>query len=215
MNDINTLRLTGLFKKELTPVNIIGCGAIGSKVALEVAKLGCDNITLWDFDKVESHNLSNQVFTKKCIGMQKVDALKTIIQQTCSPDIEAINEEYTSEPLVGIVFLCVDSMKTRREIVSRIIMQPHVPYIIETRMGIDEVRCYVITRDKYDLWKEFSNYEDSNSEVSACGTSLTVGATASIVASIATWQYMKLHMNKRPEFEVTLSTDGFGLLTGE
>ena len=51
-----------MWKKFNTPIHIIGCGATGSWVALMLAKMGISNITCWDFDKVEEHNLPNQFF---------------------------------------------------------------------------------------------------------------------------------------------------------
>jgi tRNA A37 threonylcarbamoyladenosine dehydratase len=45
-----------------TPVTIIGAGATGSWLAIALAKLGIDNISIWDFDKVEEHNIPNQAF---------------------------------------------------------------------------------------------------------------------------------------------------------
>ena len=43
-----------------TPVTIIGAGATGSWLALMLAKLGIQDITVYDFDVVEEHNVPNQ-----------------------------------------------------------------------------------------------------------------------------------------------------------
>lgn len=36
------------------PIHIIGVGAIGSHIAIQLAKLGIEEITVWDFDTVDS-----------------------------------------------------------------------------------------------------------------------------------------------------------------
>ena len=57
------------------PIHIIGCGAIGSHVAEQLTRLGCSNIHLWDFDKVEPKNITNQMFLDSDIGEEKVNAV--------------------------------------------------------------------------------------------------------------------------------------------
>ena len=40
-------------------INIIGCGATGSHIALAAAKAGFHSFQLWDADIVENHNADN------------------------------------------------------------------------------------------------------------------------------------------------------------
>lgn len=63
MNDFS--RQVNIFKPEefKTPIQIIGAGATGSWVALSLAKMGIENMTIYDFDEVGMHNLPNQCFT--------------------------------------------------------------------------------------------------------------------------------------------------------
>ncbi len=49
-------------KASLVPVSILGCGASGSALGLQLAKLGVPMLGLWDADIVEEHNLSNQYY---------------------------------------------------------------------------------------------------------------------------------------------------------
>ena len=53
-------------------VEIVGCGATGSRVALELVKLGVRHFVLWDDDKVEDHNIANQAFEACDVGEYKV-----------------------------------------------------------------------------------------------------------------------------------------------
>ena len=52
-------------------VHIIGCGSLGTTVAENLARCGVKHMTLWDFDKVEAHNICNQMFTEQHIGKRK------------------------------------------------------------------------------------------------------------------------------------------------
>lgn len=36
---------------------IVGLGSFGSQIAIELAKAGVGSYSLWDFDRVELHNL--------------------------------------------------------------------------------------------------------------------------------------------------------------
>ena len=214
MNTIDNTRLTGLFKKELSDATIIGCGAIGSKVAIELSKAGIDRIVAYDMDVVEAHNIGNQAYFQKHVGMPKVDALKDTISEICSVSVDNRNEAFTEKHRITtpIVFLCVDSMDTRRKLMKRILESPVVEFVLESRMGIDEIRVYNVNRISYDKWLDCSNYDDSNAEVSACGTSLSVGSTSSIAASIMVWEYQKAHMEMDKSFEIIMSIENWGIL---
>ena len=51
-----------------TPIHVIGCGALGSWLTFFLLKMGFKNITVYDFDKIEEHNLPNQFFMENQIG---------------------------------------------------------------------------------------------------------------------------------------------------
>ena len=55
-------------------VTVIGVGAIGRQVAIQLAAIGCGRIQLIDFDSVELHNVASQGFTVRDIGKAKVEA---------------------------------------------------------------------------------------------------------------------------------------------
>jgi tRNA A37 threonylcarbamoyladenosine dehydratase len=67
-------------------LHIIGCGSVGSTLSELLVRFGLINLTLYDFDKVEPHNLANQMFTQKQIGMPKVEALAGMLAEI-NPEI--------------------------------------------------------------------------------------------------------------------------------
>lgn len=173
------------------PVTIIGAGATGSWLALALAKLGIENITVWDFDVVEEHNIPNQAFFISQIGKHKTLAIIDLIEQSTNTIINYHSEPFTNQRLSGIVFLMVDSMKTRKEIwEASIKMKPSVSLLIEPRMGLDVGRIYNVNPCDLKHIEEYEKtyYSDDEAEVSACGNSMTVISSALGITSWCTRQ---------------------------
>ena len=62
------------------PIHIIGIGAMGSRVAELLARLGVQQLHIWDMDTVEDKNIANQAYFHRHIGMQKTDALEDLLK---------------------------------------------------------------------------------------------------------------------------------------
>jgi molybdopterin/thiamine biosynthesis adenylyltransferase len=189
-------------------VHIIGCGATGSYVALFLAKLGVQNLHLWDFDSVEPHNLPNQVFRMKDVGRTKVEALAEILEEASGVKATVHNEKVDgSTKLKGVVFLLVDSMDARKAIWSGAIkFKLEVELMVETRMAIDNGRIYAIrpsTPGDIRLW-EGTLYSNEEAEESAC-TNKVVGPTVAFISSLAAWKLIKWHNGEDFERELILS----------
>jgi len=168
------------------PINIIGAGATGSWLALGLAKLGLSNITVWDFDSIEEHNIANQAYNVGSVGQKKVTALANMIKEATGTSINIHPVKFTNQRLSGIIFLMVDTMKARKEIWDNCIkMKPAVKLLVEPRMGLDVGRIYNVNPCNLNHIKEYENtyYDDDVAEVSACGNSMTVISTALGIAS--------------------------------
>ena len=60
---------------------IIGCGGLGTNVAVHLAGAGIGKLLLWDFDEVETRNLNRQfMYTADDAGKAKSLVLKNRIQ---------------------------------------------------------------------------------------------------------------------------------------
>jgi molybdopterin/thiamine biosynthesis adenylyltransferase len=196
---LDTIRHFSVFspdKHEDQEFHVIGAGATGSKVVMELAKLGLKNIHVWDYDEVESHNIPNQLFGNQHIGMKKVDALKEVVEQFTGISIITHDQRVTGEEedLTGVIFLLTDTMASRKEIWENAIrFKINVDVMIETRMGADNGRIYTINPvnpAQVSMW-ESTLVDDDVAEESACGASVSVGPTASILAGYAVWQYIR------------------------
>lgn len=176
-------------------VDVIGCGATGSRIVLSLAKLGVENIHVWDFDKVEEHNLANQAFGLGDVGALKVDALARLVERDTGVQIKAHGERVDGSQTLGeVVYLLTDTMASRKEIWGRgIKFKLHSKLLVETRMGVDNGRVYAINPCKrsHILAWERTLYSDEEAEVSACGASISVGPTAEIIAGLSVWQMIR------------------------
>lgn len=176
-------------------INVVGCGATGSWVALSLAKLGIENVYLYDFDKVEMHNLPNQAFGLMDIGKNKAESIKNTIKQLTGLEYESFDKKITrNDKLPGITFLLVDSMKAREGITQSLKFNPHSKYAIETRLALEGGMLHFIDCNNLDQIKRFEEtlFSDEEAQVSACGHSLSLGSTAQIVANMAVMQLIKL-----------------------
>jgi len=178
-------------------VDVIGCGATGSRIALSLAKLGIRNLHIWDFDKIEAHNIANQAFGNDDIGKFKVEALAETIKRQTGLIATAHNEAVTGRSTLGEhVFLLTDSMKSRKEIWQGALrFKLHVKDMIETRMGADEGRIYAIRPfipDDAKFWEE-TLYDDAEASESLCGSPITVGPTAEVISGLAVWQFINMY----------------------
>ena len=102
------------------PIHIVGAGATGSRVFMALVELGINNITVWDFDTVEAHNLANQAFTHQHIGQPKVQALECLYRSKVgvpnTPDtMHFKNERVTNQQLDGCLLYTSPSPRDKRQ----------------------------------------------------------------------------------------------------
>lgn len=103
-------------------VMIVGLGSFGSQIAIELAKAGVGNFSLFDFDRVELHNLARHTCTIKDLGRLKTDAIYDAIlgknpyaQAEKHPidinkDLQLLNDEIAK---ADIVICATDNNKSR------------------------------------------------------------------------------------------------------
>jgi len=70
-----------LEKLSKVKILIIGCGGLGSNIAVMLVRSGVKNLTIIDFDKVEISNLNRQNYFFYQTGQEKVSALKDILEK--------------------------------------------------------------------------------------------------------------------------------------
>ena len=195
---VNSLRHQSVFSPDEwgdRRIDLIGAGAVGSRLALDLAKLGVRDIHVWDDDVVEAHNVANQIFGLMDIGELKVAALAKLIREQTGTEVTAHAERVESPVNFGeVVFIQVDSMDTRKTIFEESIRYKlNVRLMIETRMGASEGRVYAIDPSNLSHVQGWERrlYTSEQAQASACGGTVSVGPTAAIVAGLALWQFMR------------------------
>ncbi len=163
----------------------------------QLSKSGMLSVTLWDSDSVESHNIPNQAFGINMVGRNKAEAMAEIVQRDTGLQYKHrgnwSKDNFGGEALGSVVFSCVDSMKVRKEILDSM----KQGLFIEVRMGVYHGQVFSIDtsiEEDRKFWHDHYVGDDIIEEKSACGTSLTIGSTANLLSSIASWQVIK-YMN--------------------
>lgn len=134
------------------PITVIGTGGIGSFTVLSLAKMGCTDITVFDDDTVENHNLPNQFFREEDIGKPKVEALKEIVKSFTGTEITAMNEKFEKQPLKNIIIVAVDTMDVRIKIWDKVKYNSQISLYIDSRMGAEVMNIFtVIPTDPDDI----------------------------------------------------------------
>ena len=126
-------------------IHIIGCGAVGSTVAELLVRAGITKISLYDSDIVEPHNIANQIYTEQDINIEKTHALQSNllrINPDLSNEIELHENWSQSTSLFGFVFLCVDNIELRREIVSSNRFNPSIKAFFDFRIRLTDAQHY-------------------------------------------------------------------------
>ena len=105
-------RLAGL------KATVIGVGAIGRQVALQLAAIGVRDLQLIDFDSVDESNVATQGYPVHDIGIPKVQAAADIVQHYDPMiGVESIQDRFRPKHELGrAVFCCVDSISARQAI---------------------------------------------------------------------------------------------------
>ena len=199
-NSVDPLRHASVFSPDAfgdKRIDIIGAGATGSRIAIEIARLGVTNMHVWDFDTIAEHNIANQAFSVGDVGRPKVEALAEHIRMLTGLEITQHNEAVTGRTSLGrVVFLLTDTMSSRKEIFEGAIRyKPAIDLMIETRMGKDEGRVYTVRPTiPADIRRwESTLCEDEEASESLCGARTTIGATAALVTAHAVWAFLRFY----------------------
>ncbi len=124
---------------------VIGVGAIGRQVALQLASIGVRQLQLIDFDTVELTNVTTQGYCRNDVGQRKVDATRQSAG-AIDPDIviECIPDRFRSRHSPGEAIFCsVDSIGTRAAIWRTV--QDHCQFWTDGRMLGEVIRVLAAT----------------------------------------------------------------------
>ncbi len=147
MNDMRFLRQQDVVDAEKLAnlqVTLIGLGSIGSVTGLYLAKMGVVNLTTFDSDIVDVHNVSNQAYGMSDVGLLKADAFATLVENQTGVLPNTVGLQYDGRQLSGVVISAVDSMSSRKTIWKSIREQPSVRLYVDARMGLETLVVHAV-----------------------------------------------------------------------
>lgn len=181
-------------------VHVIGCGSVGSTVAELLARFGITNISLYDFDKVEPHNIVNQMFTQEDLFENKAEAVARMIcriNPDAKNDLKVYTEGYTKQKLDGYVFLCVDNIDLRRKIATDNKYNMMIKAMFDFRTRLTDAQHYAADWSDQGAKESFIGtmnftHEEAAKEtpMSACHVSLSVAPTVRMICNIGVTNFV-------------------------
>jgi len=171
-------------------VTIIGVGAIGRQVALQLASIGVRQLTLIDFDRVDETNVTTQGYRHREIGVAKVEAARQAVREVDPTiDITVIEDRLRGKHPVGsTVFCCVDSISARTAIWRQI--GTRCDFWCDGRMLGEVIRVLTVTeihgREHYPT----TLFAQSEAHSGSCTSRSTIYA-ASIAAGLMVHQFSR------------------------
>jgi sulfur carrier protein ThiS adenylyltransferase len=124
---------------------VIGVGAIGRQVALQLAAMGVSWLQLIDFDVVEPSNLASQGFLERDLGRLKVDATAELCREINNGlELHPVSSRFRRSMKIGsAVFCCVDQIETRRQVWESI--QNRIDFLTDGRMAAEVLRVVTVS----------------------------------------------------------------------
>jgi len=196
-------RLSGL------TVRVIGVGAIGRQVALQLAAIGVRRLQLFDFDTVEPTNVTTQGYRTIDLGLKKVVALRNALAEIDpSTEVKATQDRYRSKyGMGGVIFCCVDSISARAAIWRH--ASDGCSFWADGRMLAEVIRVLAVTDERSRSHYATTLFRQSEAQAGSCTARSTIYA-AGIAAGLMLLQFTRWLRG------LSVDTDtSFNLLAGE
>ena len=169
---------------------VIGVGAIGRQVALQLTAIGVPWLQLVDFDVVEESNLASQGYLQNDLDRPKVQATGDLCQNINHHlEIHEVNDRFRRSMRIGdVVFVCVDSIETRRLIWQAI--KGKVRFMADGRMSAEVLRVITACDAKSRKYYPSTLFAAEEAFRGACTAKTTIYC-ANITAGFMVAQFTK------------------------
>lgn len=220
---MNLIKSQDFFSPEQVPerIHIIGCGSVGGCVAELLARFGITKMTLYDFDHVEEKNVVNQIYDYRHVGMPKAEALAQILRDinpSIGDELKIEPEGYSNQRLSGYVFLAVDNIEIRKDIVKKYRSNPGIVAMFDIRTELTSAQHYAANWSKPDDVRDFfesmnftKEEADAATPVSACGVVLGVAPTVRMVVNTAVVNFVNFVRSGKKDLKRWAFVDAFGM----
>lgn len=169
-------------KAKEQPVIVGGAGGIGSWLSLLLNRLGCEVYT-YDFDRLEPHNLTGQLYAQKHIGLSKVAALNEVISMFGDVNMyQPMNGEY-NDMKTEFMFSAFDNMDARKLMFSQWKkVKSENKIFIDGRLLAEQLQIFCVTPDKAELYEKEHLFDNSEAIEAPC-TFKQTSHSAAMIAS--------------------------------
>ena len=177
--------------------SVIGVGAIGRQVALQLAAIGVPRLQLIDPQIVEPVNLAAQGYLEEDLGQPKAEATARLCAR--------MNSQIAVDPVIGRfrrslaevgneIFCCVDSIETRRLIWRAV--KEQVILFVDGRMSAETIRVLTAADEPSRRHYATTFFAGREAFQGACTARSTI-FTANIAAGLMIEQFTR-HLRQLP-----------------
>jgi sulfur carrier protein ThiS adenylyltransferase len=193
---------------------VVGVGAIGRQIAVQLAALGVPVMDLIDHDIVAVENLGPQAYYPHDVGVAKVEATASVCQ-LINPELQLQLHQcpfrrssaktltvFSDHERERVLFCCVDSIGTRRLIWEAV--KEKVAFFTDGRMSAEVIRVLTASQPASDQNYEQTLFEPQEAYAGSCTAKSTI-YTASIAAGLMVGQFTKWLRHLPLERDFTLN----------
>jgi len=183
---------------------VVGVGAIGRQVALQLAAMGILHLQLIDPDRVEVVNLAPQGYFEDDVGLPKVQATASLCHRMhVGLEIHEHCERFRRSMDVGnVLFNCVDDIEVRRIIWES--TQDRLQFYADGRMSAEVIRVLVAADAESRRHYPTTLFAAAEAYQGACTAKGTI-FTANIAAGLMLSQFSKWLRHLPIEKDLTLN----------
>jgi molybdopterin/thiamine biosynthesis adenylyltransferase len=191
-------RLSELF------VTVVGVGAVGRQVSIQLAALGVRRLQLVDFDRVDVTNVTTQGYAYADIGRLKVEATADAVRSLDpAMTVEIVADRFRpSQTLGDAVFSCVDSISAREVLWKS--AKRRCDFWADGRMRGEVIRVLTATDEaEHDAYRQ-SLFAQSEAQAGACAARGVIYGAA-ITAGLMLHQFTRWLRRQRVDRDTLLN----------
>ncbi len=169
---------------------VIGIGAIGRQVAIQLTAIGIPILQLVDFDHVEVSNLASQGYLQKNLKRPKVDATAEFCREIndCL-QVEVVLDRFKrTMPVGNCVFCCVDKIETRKHIWDA--LKDKTNFLVDGRMSAEVLRIITACDERGRKYYPQTLFAAEQAHTGPCTAKTTIYC-ANIAAGFMLAQFTK------------------------
>ncbi|GEM_PF-274204 len=137
------------------PVQILGAGSVGSFSALALAKMGVEDITVFDEGTVDDAMVAGEFYGPADCGTPKFETVVRNVHRQTATVMKSV-KDFRAQPFAGVVINTIPGIETRAEVWKKVRLKPKVKRYIDATLMASHGVIYVVSAIDAD---DMSRYE--------------------------------------------------------